>query len=571
MSTYYLVPTSISYMSIHGNLQDFNVLYLKFSENMGDYSETDRVIPSSNGTDAGLPQGFEYSVLGWNTISRIGYSANNLVITDPDNSTHTITIRRIYENADTFSFVHYSSYAGSLMSIGFYGPNYYYAAGLVVAEFADGKYTIGAINNGFNPNNPPNYRTLTEPTNNSFGYMLIDVNPSLGYAQVSFAGLGFSQYYQEAAEIFVKNSVPQYADPYAPGGTSTDGGGDGDYDGTSDYISEPSYDTFTLRDRGYIGNGFVRSYYLTSVQLTDLHNYLWSSSITDILKKLYSNPMDCIISLALIPIPALVTEGESPTGVVGNILIANTDTEISSIRPLYQFVDVDCGSIDLNEFWGSYLDYDPYTSLSIYLPYIGYRKLNIDDFMNGTISVKYRIDIVSGDCVAFISKTGARSNAVVTDPEILGVLYQFNGNCALSIPISAADYTTYRKGQIGQAAATSTMVAGLASGNVAMAEMGLAATATAYLNTKRRIDKVGSIPSTPSYMGVQKPYLILERPFQCLPESQNIYTGYPSYITKKVSDLSGFTRFQVIHLENMYATDEEKNELEEILRRGVLL
>lgn len=360
---------------------------------------------------------------------------------------------------------------------------------------------------------------------------------------------------------------PEHTDPYNDGGTSTSGGGGGSFDDSTDVIQIPSYDPVELLNRGYANRGFVKVYLPTQAQVLSLSNYLWSSGIDTVLKKLYADPIQCIISLSMIPLVVTST-------ITGNIRIAHTDTEITDVMIAEnQFVTLDCGTIDLDEFWGSYLDYSPYTKLSIYLPFIGVRALNIDEFMSGTIGVKYVIDIVSGDCIAFISRVGSTDNLTVPVPAILGVLYQFNGNVSLQVPISAANFAQMYGASISAAVGGVGMLAGAVTGGLSapMAIAGIAATAVNVASAKPSISHGGAIPSTAGWLGVQKPYLILQRPQQCLPENQNTLTGYPAYITVTIGDVEGYNEFEIMHLENIPATEQEKDEIERLLKSGVIL
>lgn len=357
-------------------------------------------------------------------------------------------------------------------------------------------------------------------------------------------------------------------DPYQPGGISTSGGGHGDFDSMTDSVNTPSYDSVELLNRGFANRGFVKVYLPTQAQLLSLHNYLWSSSVDNTLKKMYASPIDCIISLNMIPL--------SITGTTtGNILIGNVDTDIENVQVAdNQFLTLDCGTISISEYFGSYLDYSPATKLQIYLPYIGLKDLDIDDFMNGEIGLKYYIDIVSGSCVAMISQTNLSSNDV--RPELAGgagVLYQFAGNIAFNVPISAQNFAQIYAATAGAMVSGAGMLAGAMTGGLSapVALTGIAATSLNVATSKPTISRGGSVPSTCGYLGTQKPYLILTRPRQCLPDDQHAFIGYPAYITVTIEDIEGYNEFEIVHLENVPATDSEKAEIENLLKNGVIL
>lgn len=361
-------------------------------------------------------------------------------------------------------------------------------------------------------------------------------------------------------------------DPYTPGGESDLAGGEGDFDNTSFPIDFPDLPTLSAVDTGLISlfNPYV-------AELKTLANFMWGQMFDlDNWKKLFANPMDALLGLSIVPVH--VPNGGSDTVKVGNI-----DTGVSMTKAASQYVEVDCGTLNLNEYWGAYLDYEPYTHVQVYLPYIGTKEISTDDVMGKPVHIKYHVDILSGACVAYI-KCGQ------------SVMYSFNGQCSASIPITGRDWTNVVNGVIslvsstmgmiamGQAAGALGSAAGLAKSATSQARLAAGAAqmqsgmiqggsniaATAIDITKPIIQKSGAVSSTSGLLGVQTPYMILTRPRQCLPSNQNKYIGYPSLVTRTLGDCEGFTRVEAIHLENIGATDAEIEEIESILHSGVI-
>ena len=87
---------------------------------------------------------------------------------------------------------------------------------------------------------------------------------------------------------------------------------------------------------------------------------------------------------------------------------------------------------------------------------------------------------------------------------------------------------------------------------------------------KPNFEKSGSMGGMGGMLAVQTPYLILTRPKQALPERQNTFTGYPSFITMSLKDCTGYTEIDSIHLENIPATESELSEIESLLKGGVI-
>lgn len=339
-------------------------------------------------------------------------------------------------------------------------------------------------------------------------------------------------------------------DPYSPGGTSTHGGGGRSFDNTSDPVALPS-----LPSDPVLNSGFVTMYQMDVLKLNSLANFLWDASLfdTETWQKVLANPFDAIISLNYIPASPTVLSDRP-------IQIGNITTNVSAAPVADQFVQIDCQTLDVEEYGGTYLDYNPYTKVEIYLPYIGFRDLNTDEVMDKTLHLIYNVDIVTGTCVA---------NILVYNT----VLYQFTGNCALSIPLTGRDAGKNFAALLSLVSAGAVVGAGAYSGTLdaAGAVKAVSATAQAVMGAKRNIQRSGSVSGAAGFMGGQTPYLIITRPRQALPESQNSFTGYPSFVTENLSDLTGFTTIESVHLEGIPGTSAEIAEIESLLSSGVIL
>ena len=332
-------------------------------------------------------------------------------------------------------------------------------------------------------------------------------------------------------------------DPYAPGGGTGTGGGTGNFDGTGDNVDFPSLPTLSAVD-----TGFITLFNPTAGQLKSLANYMWGDLFDlNTWKKIFANPMDAILGMSIVPVAV-------PDGGTAEVTVGNISTGVSMNRAARQYVEVDCGTLNVNEYWGAYLDYDPFTKAEIYLPYVGTHPLATDDIMNKSVHVKYHIDILSGACCAYVKCGGS-------------VLYSFVGQCSCSIPITGNDWSNVVNGALSIAASIGTMVAtGGASAPMAAATIA----STAVNSMKPSVEKSGSMGGMGGMLGVQTPYLILTRPRQALPKRQNVFTGYPSFITMKLSDCSGYTEIESVHLENLSATEQELSEIESLLKGGVI-
>ncbi len=337
---------------------------------------------------------------------------------------------------------------------------------------------------------------------------------------------------------------PLITDPYEPGGISGGGGGSGTFDNTSVPIDFPPLPTLSATDAG-----FITLFNPSKSELIALADYMWNNPLFDLdtWKKIVADPMDAILGLAIVPVA--VTPGTSKTLKIGNIA-----TSVSMVEASRQYEEVDCGTLNVEECWGAYLDYDPYTKAELYLPYIGTHAISADDIMGKPVHIKYHVDILTGACCAYV-KCGD------------SVLYTFSGQCSTSVPIASTDLTNVVNGVLGAAKAVGSMVA--TGGASAPSQIpGLVSTATNAL--KPNIEKSGSLAGTSGMLGAQIPYLILTRPQQALPYRQNKFIGYPSFVTANLGTLTGYTEVESIHLENVPATKAEIAEIETLLGNGVI-
>lgn len=383
---------------------------------------------------------------------------------------------------------------------------------------------------------------------------------------------------------------PYDDDPNKQGGNSGTGGGHGNFDRTSDSINVPSLPTLNATRAG-----FVTLYKPSLSDLVNLAEYLWSSNIINILIQYFSNPMDIIIGLGIVPVDPTASTSGFPSA--GTITVPYSFSIIDS-----QYYELDCGTIRLEEFWGSALDYAPYTQVQIYLPYVGVRELNVDEIMGRTIGVKYHIDLFGGACVAFVTVDGSAK-------------YQFSGNCLQQIPVNAANYDQLvqnlvsvacvvgsgiaASGSAGVAAAVGSESAALGAGELSQSQAitkGLAGAeyadvraagasewmsengsnlnncvVSSVMGSKPRVERTGALAATTGQLCSQTPYLIITRPEQSLPNNYKHYEGYPSNITSRLGSLSGFTKVESIRLNDLAATQPELMEIYSLLYKGVII
>lgn len=356
-------------------------------------------------------------------------------------------------------------------------------------------------------------------------------------------------------------------------GPGDDSGGDGDHNNITDPVPIPGVPTLSGS-----GVGLFTIFNPTFGQLAQLGSKLWTPGALDLIKQYFSNPMECIIGLGIIPV-------QPRTGSSSNIHLGLYDTEISAPVVDSDYVIKDCGTIPITRYYGSYLDYDPYTRISLYLPYIGEIDIDPDQVMQTNLGVTYYVNVVTGDIVAMITSNG-------------NLIYTVAGNCMRQLPIAQADFsaiintavsavTTIASAGVSASAAKS--VQGTVAGG-AKSEAGRSiadARANASINnsamgagssvidqvmsTKMKYHHAGDIGTGSGQLTYQTPYLTIERPNLMLADNYKSYVGYPCNQTIQLNNCTGFTQIEATRLSIPGATDEEVNEILQHLVEGVII
>ena len=270
----------------------------------------------------------------------------------------------------------------------------------------------------------------------------------------------------------------------------------------------------------------------STAEISALGQWLWAGGFNiDTLRKILNNPMDCIIGLHAL-------YGAPQVSGTDNILLGNVESPVSANIVSSQYTSVDCGSVWLTEYFGNVFDYEPFTQVSMFLPFIGIVKLSVADVMRANIAVKYNIDVFTGACNAQV---------IITRDGAGGVLYQFGGHCAVEYPITGATYNNLFQSMISISLGAAVLASGAgfpiaAAGTVASSA---AATASAW---KESIQRSGSFGGNVGAMGSKKPYLIITRPIPEMAINFEEFDGLPANKQVRLDACTGYTKCKEVHL-----------------------
>ena len=246
---------------------------------------------------------------------------------------------------------------------------------------------------------------------------------------------------------------------------------------------------------------FVNVYNPTRKELVDAANALFmnleSGQVVDTSKY--------IVAIHKVFVPVSTGEALKP------IKFGSYNTQVNSKVVNQRLARVSCGKVTVPELHHNALDYSPYTTVRIWLPFLGFFDLSIDELSNKEVELNYTIDLVNGKALAEISNDD-------------GVIYRFVG--------TAYEREPYHTESLN---------------NVS----------TVYINGAYN-------------MADYTPYLLIERPINLTP-SNNDLEGLPTYKEVTIGDMTGYVRCKKVFAKDMIATEAEKNEIEALLCGGVLV
>lgn len=96
---------------------------------------------------------------------------------------------------------------------------------------------------------------------------------------------------------------------------------------------------------------------------------------------------------------------------------------------------IDLGTTKINRWYNDWRDFEPYTKLSVYLPYVGMFPLDAKKYYGKQVKIRYFIDLRTGACTACLI-----ANKVLVD--------YFDGIIGTEMPITLTDYSSYAQSQL---------------------------------------------------------------------------------------------------------------------------
>ena len=290
-------------------------------------------------------------------------------------------------------------------------------------------------------------------------------------------------------------------------------------------------------------------YHPSQAQVNSFGAWLWTDNIITQIQQVLQNPMDGIITLhKVFAMP--VDSGN------GTIVIGRLDSQVGTALVTQQYVTVDCGYIDCAEEFGNVFDYEPYTSLHLYLPFIGIVPLNVNEVMRSTLHVVYGVDVFTGACLATVEV--ARDGNAVN-------LYQYSGIAAVEYPLTGATHSGLLAGLAG---IVGTIAMGAVTGGVGLVGAGAIANGAIQAATSKNAH-ASNFSGNAGAMGIKTPYLIIERPQTKVAETFPRLDGYPTNYSVRLGDCANHVVCKTAHVHGINATQPELEKIENYLLSGV--
>ena len=329
---------------------------------------------------------------------------------------------------------------------------------------------------------------------------------------------------------------------YDEGDDVPSGGGGGSYYDRNDAMAYPN-----LPGLGALDSGMVKLYAPTTAQMLQISSWLWSDDFFDNIIKNFSSPLDNIIGLYISPL--------TPNTVSDTFKIGNLDSKIAVNRVGVNYMTKNLGTLNVKKYYNSFADYENYRAFKLYLPFYGIVDISTDDFIGGSINVEYHIDNFSGTTTIMV---------MTTRNGVSHILHNYSTNIYSAIPFSGVNMMSFYSQMLGS---SMSIASSIATGNI----MGMASGVTGLISAHPNYGGSKSIGSTGGLMAIPYPYLIECRSIRDMPNGYSRMEGIPTNQVKAISTLSGYTEFESIRISAAGASSQELNEIERIMKEGVIL
>lgn len=302
-------------------------------------------------------------------------------------------------------------------------------------------------------------------------------------------------------------------------------------------------------------------------------------------------PYEAIAGLTLYPFDVNVFVNTSPQTHIyfGSYQMELTGTTVYKVGSMKASAYLDAGTVFLADRMHSFRSYEPYSQLDVYLPYIGWERLDISKLINKFVNVRYYVDIHTRACTACIL-AGSGSGHMV-------LMYQFSGTIGVGLPVTSSDFQGYANamgstilsggGNIAQSAGGAItgalgVVGGAGIGQSLLTSVGgIVGTAVNMAGMLNKLEKVGQPQdyattkgTFTSGIGTYMPQYVIFRFMEhetIEPDNYVAMCGMPSNASGYLSSFSGFISTKSVQLNTSGMLDSEAGEILSLLKAGIYI
>lgn len=312
---------------------------------------------------------------------------------------------------------------------------------------------------------------------------------------------------------------------------------------------------------------FYTVYELGDADLNNLGADLWDPTMLQLIKDVFQNPTDGVISLHKLYLDPSSESGKS-TIYLGNIAMTTAEGH----KVTQQIIHEDFGIVKVPKYFQDERDYTQ-TEVSIYIPFCGFQQLDPRDVVGNDVWVEVDCDVITGEFVAqvAIKKNGINGAANTS------LMYLYEGNCSVQIPLTSADKTRLLTGIVkAVGAGVAGGVSGFAKGGAAGAALGAGAGvlggAAMALPGSLGVDRGSGFTSQAGALTRYKtPFILINRKKPADAWTYNRFHGYQTNKYMRVGDCNGFTVFSDLFINIPKATEAERRKLDAMFKQGVIL
>lgn len=393
-----------------------------------------------------------------------------------------------------------------------------------------------------------------------------DILPNL-CEEYMFVGIYVTEDYEQGKKYVEDGTVPDDATKNDDVSPKTDE----DKTHNEDGKDNTKKDDQKLHDPDHtaLNSGSTTYYYMNATALKSFIRWFWNdtgnleSILNNYISNMYGDLKECISGVYHFPCPlsALCSSTGNKEIVIGRYQTGLTADFLQNPPK-----NILLGSVDLDaDEWkntNSFLDYDGYTTISMYLPYLGVVDLPTKTVQKTKISVYYAVDVPSMQL-----KYTIKSNGLIVHEQVV----QFGDDVPISLSSGLQNVTNTVSAVTGMASDVA-LLGTMGGGKKAIASTLVHTVADAHTTTDG-ITVKGNSSGVMGKWGSLKCALIITKPISKRPSNYAKIKGNLICDTYKLSSLTGLTICENPRITFTTAKPTEK-EIEEIysyLEKGVIL